>query len=283
MNSLNTSQENKENKLNNTSTQENEIKEKIISILTSWKIAWMVNVENIQTFNQAMKYLKRLFDTRLLTKEEYIQIWIESWAIKIWEYLIYKWIITKKDRDFVLEIQELKWNNKSFWDTLINEKILTREKLNIALLDLWLFKIWEYLLENSTLTEKKLKEAISIQQNENSEKSLWQILVETWTISFEELDEALDFFNIKKIWEHLISKNLITYYQLNLCLNYQKVLNKPLWELLVARKFVTQIEINEVYKELWIEIKVGDLEIEKNEQEIFMEWSNEHIFIEFAK
>jgi hypothetical protein len=155
-----------------------------------------------------------LLESRKLNKQQYIQIFLNSWAIMLWEYLIYKWIITQNEHKKALDIQ--KKENKKYWEILLEKNIIKDNKYSeysIALQELWIIRLWEYYLWNWTISPHQLNMFLKIQKVKN--KAFWQILIDFNIITKEELEKVLyDILWIKINYDKLWEDDIYSYYKL---------------------------------------------------------------------
>ncbi len=173
------------------------IKEKIISILFSKNLLDYDKSRSLETLSDVKKYMARLYNENKITLNEYINIGVNSWAMKLWNYLVLKWYITKEILNEALAIQKQEKNKRSLWEILIEEKTLyntkeeelTFELLNEALEALWIRRLWEYLAHIWIIKYEQIW--YYLEQQKNRKKPLWKLLVEDWKISQKKMNAIL--------------------------------------------------------------------------------------------
>jgi hypothetical protein len=109
-----------------------------------------------------------------------------------------------------LKIQKKHYKNKSLWDIIRN-----------------------ILLNNETDIN-----------NQKKIKKLFKILEELWII---------------RLWEYLISQNIINEEELSEYIEYQKEKNISLWKILIIKNKLTKDQLNEILNKLLIKINIDDL------------------------
>jgi hypothetical protein len=109
-----------------------------------------------------------------------------------------------------LKIQKKHYKNKSLWDIIRN-----------------------ILLNNETDIN-----------NQKKIKKLFKILEELWII---------------RLWEYLISQNIINEEELSEYIEYQKEKNISLWKILIIKNKLTKNQLNEILNKLLIKINIDDL------------------------
>lgn len=189
------------NKIENKNNVSEEIKLKIISVLLWKNLLDFKESKNIITISDVKKYMNELYHNKKINLDEYIQIWVEAGAMKIWNYLILKWYITKEILNEALKIQKNDKDWRTLWSILLEEKSLynsveeelTFEKLSEALNVLWIRKLWEYLAHLGIIKYDQI--SYYLEQQRLKWKPIWKLLVEEWIISQIKLNEIL-----KDLW-----------------------------------------------------------------------------------
>ncbi|HQP91526.1 MAG TPA: hypothetical protein PLU24_02520 [Candidatus Omnitrophota bacterium] len=102
-------------------------------------------------------------------------------------------------------------------------------------------KLGELLVENGILTESQLLSALEAQKKER--KLLGEIIVELGFATKDKLDGALARQYGSRLGEILISKNLISFEQLQEAIDEQKNSSKSLGEILVNKGYVAEADL----------------------------------------
>jgi hypothetical protein len=141
--------------------------------------------------------MKALIKDDIMSEDTYMQICIQAWAIKLWQYLVYKNFITKEELNTILEEQKKseKFKNMHLWEILIEKKVIDYEKLTKALEEFWVIRLWEYLIWKWIINELQLNMFIKIQKYKHIQ--LWKILVEYNVLNQKELNDILETLSIQ--------------------------------------------------------------------------------------
>lgn len=172
---------------------------KLIKKLIEDKLITPFQANNIVTHKEIEIYMYELFKNWKITKNKYLEYFISSWIILLWDYLVHKWIISYEQKEEAYKKQlELNnsWIEQKFWEILINEKIIKDDTLKLlsqALEELWIIKLWEYFVWNWIITSSQLNLFLKVQKHKNL--NLGQILVKFEIITQDELKIIL-----KKLW-----------------------------------------------------------------------------------
>lgn len=173
------------------------IKEKIISILTSKNLIDYKNAKSLETLSDVKKYMAKLYNENKITLNEYIDIWVNSWAMKLWNYLVLKWYVSKEILHEALILQKQEKNKRSLWEILLEEKTLyntkeeelTFEQLNEALEALWIRRLWEYLAHIWIIKYERIN--YYLEQQKKKKIPFWKLLVQDGKISQKKLNSIL--------------------------------------------------------------------------------------------
>lgn len=186
------------------------IKDKLIGILVNQGLIFNWQISNIKNLDEVYEYIKKLYIDKSINKEKYLQILFKWWIIKLWQILISEKIISDLQLEMALKIQKKHYKNKSLWDIIRN-----------------------ILLNNETDIN-----------NQKKIKKLFKILEELWII---------------RLWEYLISQNIINEEELSEYIEYQKEKNISLWKILIIKNKLTKDQLNEILNKLLIKINIDDL------------------------
>jgi hypothetical protein len=171
-----------------------ETRQKIINILDKKWLIEKDDISKIKSTEDLKKHMSKLLFNWTITKNDYIEIWIEWWAMKLWNYLVLKQLITKEQLAKALKIQHKQIVKEELGLILIEEKFISDfEKFANALEKLWILRLWEYLLWKNKISTEDLNSFIKIQKIEKI--PLWKLLVEYLKITIEDRDEAF-----RKLW-----------------------------------------------------------------------------------
>jgi hypothetical protein len=172
-----------------------------------------VDARNMITVQEIENYIINLLENWDITKKTYVNLYIKSWAIMLWEYLIHKWIISKEDNEKVLKIQ--KENKKKYWEIIIEEWIINDYKykeFSLALKELGIIRLWEYFLWKWDISPQQLNMFLKMQKVKN--KSFWQLLIEFWITNQEELNTIFNELNIVINYDEFWIDDTDWYYKL---------------------------------------------------------------------
>ena len=104
-------------------------------------------------------------------------------------------------------------------------------------------KLGELLVENGLLTESQLLEALETQKREK--RLLGEIIVELGFTTKDKLDGTLARQYGSRLGEFLISRNLISFDQLQMALDEQKNSAKSLGEILIDKGYIAEADLME--------------------------------------
>ncbi|MDD2871105.1 MAG: hypothetical protein PHS49_03870 [Candidatus Gracilibacteria bacterium] len=186
-------------------------KAKIIKAIQKRGLINQEEFEKIKNEKEAKMFMANLVHTGKITKDEYINIGIETGEMHIGNYLVLKGYISKEVFNKAIEKQKKEGKTRLLGQILIEDKDL-------------------YENENSKLTPNQL------------------------TIALKEL-------GIIRLGEYLIYKGKLSKEKLDDYLKIQKIYNKPIGSILVNHNVITQAELNQIYIDLGIQLKVNDFGI----------------------
>ncbi len=183
----------------------------IVKLLIDNLLLSKVDAHNMITVQEIENYIINLLENWDITKKTYVNLYIKSWAIMLWEYLIHKWIISKEDNEKVLKIQ--KENKKKYWEIIIEEWIINDYKeFSLALKELGIIRLWEYFLWKWDISPQQLNMFLKMQKVKN--KSFWQLLIEFWITNQEELNTIFNELNIVINYDEFWIDDTDWYYKL---------------------------------------------------------------------
>lgn len=189
----------------------NDIKERLVDILVSEWILLPGQKDRMLTLENVDQYLKDLYIKKEITEKQFRIFNFKSWRIKIWEYLVIKWYISKDELLKALQLQIRWWKSQSIWEILRENDIISYEKIVLVLEELWIIRIWEYLIKIWKINHAQLRMYLTRYKNKYNwvnKIPLWQFLVEIKCISNEELWQFLkDLWISKKITDFNIDES----------------------------------------------------------------------------
>ena len=164
--------------------------QKLTKILVDNFLISKIEAKEIVTVKEIESYIVKLLDSWEISERQYINFYIKSWSIMLWEYLMYKWIISNDDHIKALQIQEKQ--NKKYWEILLEKWIIKDSQYfeyAVALKELWIIKLWEYYIWEWKLSPQQLKMYLKMQAVNH--KSFWQLLIDFWITNQNELNNVL--------------------------------------------------------------------------------------------
>lgn len=155
-----------------------------------------------------------------------------------------------------------------YMQNLVKIDVLSKDLYINICIQAGVIKLWKYLVYKKLITNENLELALN-EQNNNQEfqnMNLWEILDQKKLIDFKDLALALEEFWVIKLWEYLISQNLISKGQLQMFMKVQKYEKVPLGKVLIKFEILTQEKLNEIFNKLWIQLTNSDFLTEEDEE-----------------
>ncbi len=181
------------------------IKTDLLNILINSSYINDTNARNLHSLNDIANYMKSLIKDNIITEDMYMKICIQAWAIKLWQYLVYKELISKEQLNLILKEQKesIKLKDMNLWEILTEKKLIEFKDLAIALEEFLVIKLWEYLIWKSIINEYQLNMFIKTQKYKDL--PLWKILINYGILNQEELNRIL-----KEMWIKLNNSDFLT-------------------------------------------------------------------------
>lgn len=242
------------NSLGLNSNQQNSIKKKsiqqsmeftpeeVVKILEQEQLFINIDSNKVVQKSDLEEWIVKLYENWNIDFDQMLKISVKIWTIRIWEYLIFKWLINNEQLKEAIEEQE-KNLNKNLWEIFIEKWFLKEDNLYKELHTLWIIKFWEYLLYKWDINKETLSKAL---KDKTEEITIWEFLLKKWIISIKILIKRLEELWIIKLWEILIKKWILNKNELNLYLNEQKYTWKKLWEILIENWELKRWELNSI-------------------------------------
>ncbi len=143
-----------------------------------------------KTSSKPIEIWKLLVKNGCISLKRYAEVGAWFWFIKLWEYLLFNWILPKEK---IIECLTIVHNNKAFslWEVLLQKWYITPDVLYPILKELKIIRTWEYFILQNKITQTDLHEAMT--EQERTGKTIWDILVLRKKITQTELFEYLSF------------------------------------------------------------------------------------------
>jgi hypothetical protein len=186
INNLNRFSESNKEKLSNNTNYTQDTKKKVLSILLEKWLITYTDMSKIKNFNEVRVFLAKLLHEKKISKDLYIDIWVDSWVMKMWNYLVLKWYMDKNEINNLLIKQKIENKNRLLWEMIYEEKYINIEQLLLIVGKLWVMKLWEYMISKKIIDYTELKKLLASQKS--NWETFWKTLVHAWMISQENLN-----------------------------------------------------------------------------------------------